>query len=300
MHLFHTLSLGLTTLSLANAQTLREALASRENLSTLLTLLDDRPDFAANLAALQGLTIFAPSDSAQDFSLDRYTDGFAQDFSQEIRYHILDGRLLTSEDVSSEERFYPSLLLQEGRIDPLDPNLNRTIGQGAYVSVVAANNTVAITGSGGSALVTEADIEYETGIIHIVDRLILPPAVVTQRLATLSPPLLEAVNATRMAGLLDGAGLTPFTLFVPNEEAFAAAEGLEDVSNDQLARIVEYHAVLGTVAFSYDLSDGQELRSEGPGGSALTVSIDDEENVSVNGAQVVQTSEFPSFLRDMY
>src|SRR6056297_1355200 len=105
----------------------------------------------------------------------------------------------------------------------------------------------------------------------------------------------EAGNFTTLAAALEAAGLVetlkgegPFTVFAPTDEAFAALpEGtveslLEPENQDQLASILTYHVVPGSV-MSGDLSDG--MTAETVQGQEVTISIGD--SVMVNEATVV-------------
>lgn len=79
-----------------------------------------------------------------------------------------------------------------------------------------------------------------------------------------------------------------FTVFAPTNAAFTALLGvigqeeLEDIPEDVLRRVLEYHVVAGTVALSTDLSDGQSI--ETVLGDNVTVSTSG--GVSINGANV--------------
>ncbi|MGI9658429.1 MAG: fasciclin domain-containing protein [Gaiellaceae bacterium] len=97
--------------------------------------------------------------------------------------------------------------------------------------------------------------------------------------------LVAAVQAAELVDTLKGEG--PFTVFAPTDEAFAALpEGtLDDLllpeNKDQLAAILTYHVVPGTV-LSTDLADGQVATVNG---EEVTIAVTD--GVTVNGANVV-------------
>jgi len=98
--------------------------------------------------------------------------------------------------------------------------------------------------------------------------------------------LLAAEGATDMVDMLRDQG--PFTLFAPNDQAFAALpegsldELLADASGE-LTQIVKYHVVSGIVT-SEDLTDGAQL--ETLQGGLLTVSVDGD-SVRVGNANVI-------------
>lgn len=303
MHITAILSIAAgCILGQVHSQTLREAIASRDELSTLLSLLDDNEELAAQIAALPDLTIFAPSDTAESFSVERYTEGWAQNLESELRYHILDGWLLTSEDITEDERFYPTLAFPRSADGDLNPSLeagvNRTLGEGAFVRVVEEDGNVRVgRDSGSSTTVTTADIEYNNGVIHIIDALLFTPMLATTTLVSnvASEPFSRAItNVTGLAESLSSASRRPFTIFAPNEAAFeAVGDAFETVSDDQFARIVEYHIVGGPQPFfDYDLEDGMQLQtlSVAGGGGNLTVTVAEGGDVFINQARVVNTS----------
>ncbi|CRK37233.1 hypothetical protein BN1723_020658, partial [Verticillium longisporum] len=73
------------------------------------------------------------------------------------------------------------------------------------------------------------------------------------------------------------------TVFAPNNEAFAALGSLDDISEEDLQAVLQYHVIAGTVAYSSTLSEGTV---ETLTGETVNISIRDG-NVFVNDAQVV-------------
>jgi len=98
-------------------------------------------------------------------------------------------------------------------------------------------------------------------------------AVATDSLST----LVTAVTTAELAETLSGEG--PFTVFAPNNDAFAALDQgvLESLllpeNKEQLQGILTYH-VVPAKAMSGDLTDGQVLTTVQ--GNTITVGIDDE------------------------
>ena len=101
------------------------------------------------------------------------------------------------------------------------------------------------------ASVTSADVPARNGVIHVVDRVLVPPGVLNiVQMAQTNPTfsvLVEAVAAAKLGGTLSGVG--PFTVFAPTNDAFVAALGELGVSKDALLAdsslpgILTYHAV---------------------------------------------------------
>ena len=102
---------------------------------------------------------------------------------------------------------------------------------------------------------TTADVAASNGVIHVIDKVLVPPGVLNVvQMAQLNPTfsvLVEAVVAANLATTLSGTG--PFTVFAPTNDAFTAA--LAELGADQGAaagqpgagRILTYHVVAGDV-----------------------------------------------------
>lgn len=100
--------------------------------------------------------------------------------------------------------------------------------------------------------------------------------------------LVKAVTAADLAKTLQGMG--PFTVFAPDNAAFAAlpkatlTDLLSPAGKEDLTNILTYHVVPGELKAA-DLTDGQMLKTVN--GKDLTVSIKDGK-VYVNDAEVIQ------------
>merc|ERR1711976_920255 len=119
---------------------------------------------------------------------------------------------------------------------------------------------VTITNDGSSvkfadATVTTADVETSNGVIHVIDKVVLPPApaaqdIVQTALSTGNHGILaEALTKANLVATLQGAG--PFTVFAPTDTAFSnalAALGIskqELLDRSDLADILKYHVLAG-------------------------------------------------------
>lgn len=163
-----------------------------------------------------------------------------------------------------------------------------------FVQAVNGDDIAVDVWSGGAilnenALVIAFDIEADNGVIHVIDRVLIPPedeeeeepeqeqatslfnqaqlfgsvgqtsGNILQVLGGLSSlsTLFFAVAQTDLVNALSTGG--PFTLFAPSNSAFAALDGatLTALLNDKdaLTNILLYHAVAGKV-LSTDLASG--------------------------------------------
>lgn len=116
----------------------------------------------------------------------------------------------------------------------------------------------------GVATVTTADIIASNGVIHVVDKVIGLPTIVTH--ATANPNFTSLVGALTGTGqpdfvtILSGTG--PFTVFAPTNDAFTALNtelapgGIASVSAANLTKVLQYHVVSGNI-LAASLTEGQ-------------------------------------------
>ena len=119
----------------------------------------------------------------------------------------------------------------------------------------SAPATLALSTTGGvsitdaaltTAKVTTADVAASNGVIHIVDKVLVPPGVLNiVQMAQVNPAfttLVGAVVSANLAGTLSGAG--PFTVFAPTNDAFAAiASTVASLTTAQLTTVLTYHVL---------------------------------------------------------
>jgi len=164
------------------------------------------------------------------------------------------------------------------------------------LSVESLNgDDVTFTVSGGSvmvndATVTSADVMASNGIIHVIDKVMMPPAdlgdIPTVAQGTgIHTSLVTAVVQAELLTTLQGDG--PFTVFAPTDDAFAAAGiDLAALDNEEgkatLTDILLYHVVSGAVPSSA-VTDG--MSATAVNGDDLSFAVG--EGVMVNDANVV-------------
>jgi uncharacterized surface protein with fasciclin (FAS1) repeats len=93
-----------------------------------------------------------------------------------------------------------------------------------------------------------------------------------------------AANATNLLDTIDN---TPdVTIFVPINEAInSVGDSLSSLSEEDLANVLSYHLVTGTVGYSSTLENGTML--EASNGGNLQITIDENGTHYVNAARVV-------------
>jgi uncharacterized surface protein with fasciclin (FAS1) repeats len=140
------------------------------------------------------------------------------------------------------------------------------------------------------ANVIKADIECSNGVIHVIDRVIMPTSDSILETAARAGSFQTLAAAVKTAGLVEAlSGEGPFTVFAPTDAAFAKLPAgtvenlLKPENRDQLMAILKYHVVPGRVYASDALAaetartaQGSRVRFTVAGGTLM-----------VNGASIV-------------
>lgn len=199
-------------------------------------------------------TVFAPTDAA--FNKLAESLGFkdasalvealpADTLKDILSYHVLQGTKPASELASSPRSTQETLY----RID--DQAATLALDTQAGVKITDAALT--------SANVTAADVTARNGVVHAIDKVLVPPGVLNiVQMAQVNPQLstlVQAVSQANLADTLSGAG--PFTVFAPVNAAFEAAPS--GLSTEQLVTVLTYHAL-----------DSQVLASQIPFGTPVS------------------------------
>jgi transforming growth factor-beta-induced protein len=141
--------------------------------------------------------------------------------------------------------------------------------------------------SAGGAMVTTADVEASNGVIHVVDKVILPPTLVDLAMASADhKTLVDLVVKAKLADVVANTG--PYTVFAPTDAAFAAVPKalLDAVGSDEklLQAVLTHHVLSGAVK----AADVKTMLATSLAGFVLPVVAKDG-SVTVGGAKVVAT-----------
>jgi transforming growth factor-beta-induced protein len=120
---------------------------------------------------------------------------------------------------------------------------------------------------GRTAKVVQADIQARNGVVHLIDRVILPSDKSVVAIAAGDPRFSILVEAVTAAGLVDTlSGKGPFTVFAPTNDAFSALLAELHVTKEALLAdkplltdVLTYHVLSGRV-LANDLTDGLALK----------------------------------------
>ena len=127
--------------------------------------------------------------------------------------------------------------------------------QGGVFKIESTGGLKITDGRNRVANITATDVAASNGVIHVIDKVILPAnkdiVATAQSLPDFSI-LVEAVVAAGLVSTLQGTG--PFTVFAPTNAAFAALLGELGVSKEALlankpllTKVLTYHVVAGRV-----------------------------------------------------
>ena len=222
------------------------------NLSTLVAAVQ-RAGLVDALSGTDPVTVFAPTNQAFSDLLSTLGLTKLEDVPVDVLKNILLNHVVSGAVKSGD--------LTAGYVETLLPFGNTNSYLNNYVDL---SNGVKI----GGAVVTTPDVDASNGVVHIINKVILPPTVVDQALnnsnfSSLVAALTRSDLGVDYVGILTGEG--PFTVFAPTNAAFAAlltelgVSELGDIPADVLNKVLQYHVVNGANVLSTQLTDGQEV-----------------------------------------
>src|SRR5690606_15706834 len=166
-----------------------------QNFSTLEAALT-KAGLVEELSANGPFTVFAPTNAAfQAAGITNLDDYTAEQLGEVLFYHVVNGKVNASN-------------LQDGQeVATLnDSDFYVSLNDGVFIN--------------GNTEVTTADVEATNGVIHVIDRALLPPSqdIVEIAVAAGFTRLAEAVTEAGLVEALQGDG--PFTVFAPTNADF--------------------------------------------------------------------------------
>lgn len=209
-------------------------------------------------------TVFAPTNDAfnqlfTDLGVTGLDDLSAETLAPILLYHVVSGSV-ESTDLSSG---YVGTASNGPNAQPL--KLKVDVGTG-----VALNNT---------SNVSTPDVATTNGIIHVIDRVLLPQNIVdlalgNENFSILVEALTRADLTFDFVDFLSGDG--PFTVFAPTNDAFVALldgnpawSSLADIDATTLDAVLKYHVIASGNFESTALTDG--ISPETAQGGSITI-----------------------------
>lgn len=211
-------------------------------------------DLAGTLSGPGPFTVFAPTNDAFTALLTELGLSKQQLLADKallrtvLQYHVLGSQV-------------PKSAVPAGRpITPLQGGIFK-IDSGAGGSLVITD------GRNRQARIVTTDVMASNGIVHAIDKVLLPANKTLVATAQSLPDfsiLVEAVVAADLVGTLNGTG--PFTVFAPTNAAFAKLLAELGVTKAQLLA----DKALLTQVLTYHVLPSRVLKAEVPVGSAIT------------------------------
>jgi transforming growth factor-beta-induced protein len=213
-------------------------IASDNESFSILTEALVKADLVNTLEGEGPFTVFAPTNEAFNMLFGQLGINGIEDLSADelkpiLLYHVIGASAKSSSLIT-------------GYLKTLNTSTPDNLGTNLFVEV-GANVML-----NGTAKVNTADIEANNGIIHVIDKVLLPPTVVD--IAIANPNFSILVEAVVKAGLVDALSAEgPFTVFAPTNEAFQmlfnqlGVNGIADISAEDLIPILLYHVVSGNI-----------------------------------------------------
>lgn len=242
----------------AHSASILQWICSNDDLATLCNVSQSYPNIVTALNGTGNLTLFAPKEGSFPSPLpDRDT------VEKILLYHVIGAKVMSTDLVDLQ--FPPSL-------DSDLPLKIKKDADGVKIEFCATNDC--------TAMVTVPDNEATNGVVHIVDKLLLPPqSAANVANATGLSTLLGAVVVSNLTDAVNSAT----TIFAPTNEAFAAAN-IANFSIPATVDTLKYHVVLeGNPLFSTTINGTTNLTTAL--GDILTVTAT-ADGVFVNGVKV--------------
>jgi uncharacterized surface protein with fasciclin (FAS1) repeats len=236
-------------------QNIAELATATADLSSLVAALN-RAGLTSTFTGTTQYTVFAPTNAA--FAKFLSDNGFAK--LEDVPVDLLK-QVLTYHVVAGEVK---STGLTTGYVKTL-----------AEFGTTKSQLSLFVNTAGGVTLsndvkVTTADVDANNGVVHIVDKVIGLPSVVT--LATSNPNFSSLVSALTRSdlgvdyvALLAGTANSPFTVFAPTNDAFTkllAELGVADLAAIPAATlnaVLQYHVVANANVLAASLQNNQEV-----------------------------------------
>lgn len=249
-----------------------------DNLSTLVAALK-KTDLVSALQADGPFTVFAPTNDAFQALLDSNSDWNSLDdipvatLTQVLLFHVLDQKVLSTDLTDT----YVNTLAKGPNDEPLSLQVEVTGG---------------VQFNGDSAPI-DVNILGSNGVVHTIDKVMLPPNVVTiasnnSAFSSLVAALTDSRHTTDFVTLLKGDG--PYTIFAPTNDAFQALldsdpswNTIADIPIGTLDAVLKYHVVGSANVQEDQLTNGDVTTL----GGTITIDLTSGAQIQTTGMQTV-------------
>ncbi len=217
-----------------------------DNNFTILAAALRKAELLETVATAPALTVFAPTNDGFVAAGITSLDGLEkEDLDPILKYHVL-GSVVKAADLPASG---------------IAPTLE---GGNIYLGYLNQGRVLV----NGLTEITATDIVKTNGVIHVINRTLVPPAPNVVGIADAMSKMTENAEFTVLVSLLtnpDYADIlqaltdaTNVTVFAPTDEAFGEIDNGAGLSVDQISEVLKYHAALGRT-FSSSLNEGQTI-----------------------------------------
>jgi len=242
----------------AKDKTIVQVAASNPQFSTLVALV--KKAGLAGALSKSTLTVFAPTNAAfaylkaHDPATYTAATTNATVLKKVLTYHVVGKKILAPAAIAAAKA--------NAKVPTLE-------GEKLALSLVGGKIRL-----NGAATVVAPNVKASNGVIHVVNRVLVPPSLTkapapTQsivQLAAGNPDFSTLVSLVQKAGLVEAlSGAGPFTVFAPTNEAFrklataAPATYQAVLANPALlTKVLTYHAVAGAIKSTDAVSVAQQ------------------------------------------
>ncbi|RSC95705.1 fasciclin domain-containing protein [Tenacibaculum singaporense] len=264
-------------------KTIVDVAVADSNLSVLVSALQ-KADLVSALQAEGAFTVFAPTNTAFQALLDSNDSWSSLDdipvetLKSVLLFHVITGEVKAA-DLSNT---YVKTL----STGPNDEMLSLQVEVDGAVEFNGDSKPIA------------TDIMASNGVIHTIDKVMLPANVVTLALnnsgfTSLVAALTDDRHTTDFVSLLNQDG--PYTIFAPTNDAFQALldsndswNSLADIPIGTIEAVLKYHVFAGGNVQSDELNDNQEITMFD--GNMVTVDLSSGAKLDTSSGQSVVIS----------
>ncbi len=252
--------------------------ANDDNFSILVSALK-KVGLDDDLASNSEFTVFAPTNAAFVALLDELGASSLDDISNDVLtdvllYHVVSGTKMAS---MVSTGYYSSL--SAGPVDGYTLSFYINMSDGMI------NNR---------AKIIQTDVKADNGVIHVIDKVILPMSITGHAVANPDfSSLVSAVTKAELASTLDGEGT--FTVFAPVNNAFGSfleenEMVFDDLTKEALTPILLYH-VMGSIVPASMVANGYFPTLGSAFDNSVSVKVEVDNGVMLNSSSNVVATD---------
>lgn len=244
-------------------------------------------DFFSGTAS-SPFTVFAPTNEAFENLFQVLNVSSVAEIDQTILKRVLNYHLIVSANVRSED---------------LSDGLVATTFQGEDITISLDGGPGVIDATGTSANIIVVDVQASNGVVHAIDKVLIPLNVLDIIDPTISRMAAMLGNLSILSDALDITGLydvlddrnAEFTVFAPNNNAFEAflnGADIEDLPVEVLTQVLLNHVLTGQfLSTELETSYTSSLATFNGTETNLSMYINTDNGVRINGVANVNTPD---------